>query len=187
MRIPLILSLASGQLVQSLSVDAPITELRAKRGAGTTVLLQLYEGVFPGDPDNIEIRLVAKETNKFDGPIAAEATTWTFDGALQGYVASISWLTELIDSLFLVDGNPANDKPSIDLMLELAWREDDESPWLRSQTVKLTVLNNVFRGDETAATPSGAVTLTLSEDQTLLIVRVDGEPVRQIATSAIPD
>jgi hypothetical protein len=154
MLIPLTLSLASGQLVTSMESDVPITTLQAKRGGGSEILLRLYESVFPGDADTLQIRLVAKQQGKFDGPIAAEATAWTFDGTRQGYTSSISFLTEIIDDLFEVDGNPENDRPTVDLMLELAWREDAEAPWLRSQTVRLTLQNNVFRGDELSPAPS---------------------------------
>jgi hypothetical protein len=187
MRLNLFLYLATGQLVTSMEADAPITALEAKRGAASPILLRLYESVFPGDPDEIEIQLAVKEDGKYDAALAASADAWTFDGAAQGYVATISWLTTAIDTLFAVDSNPDNDKASITLMLELAWRPTSTADWQRSQTVRLTVRNNVFRGSETATALVPPLTLALNDDDSAIIVSKNGVPIKQIALDALPE
>jgi hypothetical protein len=97
------------------------------------------------------------------------------------------WLTTAIDALFSVDSNPDNDKASIALMLELAWRPNNTADWQRSQTVRLTVRNNVFRGSEASVALVPTLTLALNDDDTAIIVSKDGNPIKQIALDALPE
>jgi hypothetical protein len=187
MRLNLFLDLESGQLVGSLTDASALVSLEVKRGGSTPILLRVWQGALPGDVDEVEVQLVCKEQGKYDAAIATAASVWTFDGSLQGYTSTISFLTTAIDTLFAVDSNPNNDKATISLMCELAFRESSTADWLRSQTFRLTVLNNVFRGDEASVEFVPALTLQLNDDDTAIIVSKDGVPIKQIALVALPE
>jgi hypothetical protein len=142
--------LDSQKIVDGIGSNNPTVGLTFKRGSTAVLDIQFIQAA-----QVVELSSDAtgtfgvKSTNQFDATPLVEVSSWTKIGTGTStiYRFVFSFVSTALDALFFVDGNPANDVASIQLMAELEWLV--AATVAKSQTITLTVLNNVIRGGET--------------------------------------
>lgn len=122
----------------------PLSEMELKRrdGAqleivflrGTTVITTLDAGT--------EIHFIAKQS--YDGDTLIHNSTFVWDADEEAWVGSVSTNTTELNGLFTDDNEPESEA----LLAEISFREDPADPWTSSQTIDLTVWNDIYTGSE---------------------------------------
>ncbi|MEZ0390421.1 MAG: hypothetical protein ACAI34_25300 [Verrucomicrobium sp.] len=128
---------------------APMTTVESKRGREESVVIAVVAGNQQSEVPDIELLVAVKVPGKYDGPLAALCDVFTYSPTANYYEGVIDWITDALDTAFFVDGDPSNDKPAVDLMLEVCYRISPTDDWKRSiNPIKLVLRNNVYRDDE---------------------------------------
>jgi len=140
------------QLIQAPGFTSPITSAEAKRGDGEDIQLQLVRA---GDlwraPGGAELVYCVKKWGDFadDAEAHALAQNFIYVDELGRYEAAVNYNTDLLSAMMLA-GNATPNGYIVDLMMEVAYRASSALTWRRSTNViRLTLHNNVWRGNET--------------------------------------
>ncbi len=151
-----------GCFVSAPGVNDRVAALEMKRGDTVQVVLQFCRGIVIQELlEGAAGRLGAKATGDFDGDYVAAATSWVKAGATTTttYTFDLNLNTEELDELLGVGAG--TDVASVVLNFELEFNV--EGILTSSNTVLLTVYNDVNRGSESGPTdisPGTPVNLT---------------------------
>ncbi len=148
-------NLDAGVIVQSSGTTAPLSAVTMMRSAGAPVELQFLRKGLPVVVADIEIGAVVKELPKFDGDSLIPDVTFTLntdDATNPYYEGALNFVNPALNTLFFVDGNPANDVSPLNLGLAFGYSILGGEP-VPSNNIALTVINNKYRGTESAPVP----------------------------------
>lgn len=144
----------SQQIIASPGVPQALDSLTIKRAGLVQLDVQFCRAgqiveLLPGSTGIFEL----KPFGQYDADPVSGDNEWeqVGSGNEASYKFLFSLLTEELDALLAVDGNPENDKIKIKLMGELQWYDGAEHT---SQTLEVYVENNVIRVGDTI--PPGA-------------------------------
>ncbi|HEY2681620.1 MAG TPA: hypothetical protein VGI59_09895 [Candidatus Udaeobacter sp.] len=142
----LFIDLNTGFLTAALGATAGISELNFKRGADNSLEVQFFRDRTVVELSNDATgRMQMKPQGKYDAGPLVNAGSWTKNGTGENavYTFGFSFITGALDALFQVDGDPANDVPSIMLMAEIQWTANRLTG--KTQTFIAAIENDINR------------------------------------------
>lgn len=144
----------------------PLQKLEAQRGDGEVIQLRFLDA---GEVVTLtgleEFRFVAKPIAEQGWGAAAHVlcSTWTNNPGEERVEGQVNYNVDLLNAMLALGAE--DEKSSITLQAQFAWRVNDTANWRRSQWFEFVVHNNVWRGNETdpdsgdpeesASTPTG--------------------------------
>lgn len=146
----LFVDLDTEEVIPAPGVRDPVEQVRVKRALSTRIEIQFTRaGLVVELPNDATGIFGVKESGKYDDDYVAAALAWikTGSGATTVYTFTLSLINTALDTLFAVDGDPANDVAQIELMAELQWTTGGNA--LKTPTLTFLVDNDVNRGGET--------------------------------------
>jgi hypothetical protein len=149
--VDLYFDLNRGHFVTANGTSDQVTALRMKRGDTVHVIVRFCRGIVVVElGSGAAGQLGIKEVGDYDGDFVAAAPSWTKAGTGSGttYTFELNLNTEELDDLLGV-GAPA-DVASVELNFEMEFTVGDAIT--SSNTVRLTVDNDVIRGTESGPT-----------------------------------
>ena len=184
-----------GYLVRTPGTDIRLVSLEFKRGDATTLDLLFYRsGVSVLLGAGFDIRFALKEKNRYDADPVVYTASFTEDTNNKTYTARPSLNTTELNALLQVDNTNSNDLASVELAGEVSYRIGSNSDeWLSTQTLKVTVHNDVVRGEEGTPTTAQQPDNYLTKDRVIeylpLIVGLTGggsTKLDGVASPALP-
>ena len=151
----LYIDLTAQKLITAPGYSTPVESLVVKRGDKPTFELTYLEDATEPTllPANSSIVFAAKVSLDYDGEVAAFCDEWTAPVAGEyAYRAVPNFNTTKLNELLAVDGAASNDVASVTLMAEISWAT--AVGVATTQTFKLVVANDVYRGNETSPVPA---------------------------------
>ena len=142
----LTIDLDTEQAIVAPGVATPVHLLNFKRSATAALEVQFTRAGLPEElPADAAGAFEMKLPGKYDAGPLVSAVSWvkTGSGSTTLYQFTFSFITGALDALFQVDGDPANDLPSLELMAELQWRS--ERFVHKSQTLTVAIANDINR------------------------------------------
>lgn len=176
------IDLDTQKVIASPGLVQEITELHFKRSPYANVEVQFTRnGTVIELPEPATGIWGIKTQGKYDDDYVTAALAWVKTGSGEStvYTFIFTFITTPLDALFFVDGDPANDVPSLTLMGELQWTTGGST--LKSPTIQIVVANDVNRGGETVpALPPVAYGVFLPS-----IIGLTGGDVQGIQTAPV--
>lgn len=151
----LYIDLTAQKLITAPGYSTPVESLVVKRGDKPIFELTYLEDATEPTllPANSSIVFAAKVSLDYDGEVAAFCDEWAAPVAGEyAYRAVPNFNTTKLNEVLAVDGAAANDVASVTLMAEISWAT--AVGVATTQTFKLVVANDVYRGNETSPVPA---------------------------------
>lgn len=149
----LFFDLDSDRIVTDLGSKTPLPQAEHKRGSGSGITLVLLRDGAPWQAPALgQMVVCVKPFGKYEPEdTLAFTSTWTFDTSRTEYVGDINYITTNLDNILQISGAVPNQSTTLrDLVVEMAYRPSDSSPWThRSQALPFILHNNYYRGTET--------------------------------------
>ena len=142
----LTIDLDTDQAIVAPGVATPVSTLNFKRSATAALEVQFTRaGLAEELPADALGVFQMKPAGKYDAGALVNAGSWVRIGSGSSalYRFTFSFITGALDSLFQVDGDPANDVPLLNLMAELQWTS--ERFVHKTQTLSVAIANDINR------------------------------------------
>ena len=128
--------------------------INAKRGDSLPLVVRFYKGTEQVRLDaTTTITFVLKENGKHDASALVLDSSFTASAvgtpdADPHYTATPSLNTTALNALFLINDDPSDDPPLLDLMGELSWEASGDAGPTTIKTFTARVENDIYRGTE---------------------------------------